>query len=192
MTGIETIRTFIALETPASLKQEIRVIQERLRNISGARVTWVRAEGIHLTLKFLGDVEETKIPELTECVGECARALTRFEIMTTIHGGFPNLRRPKVLWVGVDGGQRLLQLQCDIERSLEALGFPLERKKFHPHITVGRVRSININSSLSEQYKGITFQRTIWEAVDIRVISSTLKPDGAVYKVMAALKFATD
>jgi len=184
----ERLRTFIALEVPEDVKRTIREIQDQLRRIPGARVSWVRSEGVHLTLKFLGDVELSLIPSIEEAVKDCASKVISFKLTTGEAGGFPNLRRPRVLWIGIDIPSQLLKLQRDIERSLANLGFPAEGKKFHPHLTVGRVKSINRDCPLPDNFTKIEFPQNVWEINDVRVISSILKPEGAEYKVIAKFK----
>ncbi len=183
------MRTFIALEVPEDVKRTILEIQDQLRRIPGARVSWVRSEGVHLTLKFLGDVDLSLMPSIEEVVKDCASKVTSFKLTTGEAGGFPNLRRPRVLWIGIDSPSQLLKLQQDIEHGLADLGFPAEGKRFHPHLTVGRVKSINRDCPLPDKLTKIEFPQNVWQINDVRIMSSILKPEGAKYKVIAKFKF---
>ena len=191
MNQAETIRAFIAIETPESAKSTIKSIQDKLRPIKDAKVTWVRPQGIHLTLKFLGDIKKSQIPEISDCLRKCAKAVPPFELTSTTCGAFPGFRNPRVLWVGLDGGQPLIQLQLDIRKSLEQLGFDTDNKDFHPHLTVGRVKSIESNSNLPGIFKEITFSQFVWQAFEVRLMSSILKPSGAEYEVIERYEFKT-
>ncbi|MDP8240449.1 MAG: RNA 2',3'-cyclic phosphodiesterase [Candidatus Hatepunaea meridiana] len=185
MNKSDYVRAFIALETQESVKRAIREVQDKLRVVSGARVTWVRSVGVHLTLKFLGDVEVSQLSEIEASIRDSASRISPFNITTTNTGGFPNLKKPRVLWLGVDGGRQLLELQNNIEKALEPLGFPMERKKFHPHLTIGRVKSINRDCILAGKMTEFGFQKITWEINEVRLMSSILKPDGAEYGIIA-------
>ncbi|NQU04879.1 MAG: RNA 2',3'-cyclic phosphodiesterase [Calditrichaeota bacterium] len=190
MSSSETVRTFIAIETPESAKQTIRLIQNELSGVLYAKVTWAKAAGFHLTLKFLGDIKKSQILEISDCLKSCVNAMHPFEVVSTVCGAFPGMKRPRVLWVGVDGGQQLMQLQYDIRNSLESIGFDPDRKEYHPHLTVGRVKSIQSNSTLPELFKDMMFPQIVWVANDVRLMSSILKSGGAEYKVIEKFKFS--
>ncbi len=181
------VRTFIALDTPLEVKEAILRIQEELRRIRGATVSWVRPEGIHLTLKFLGDVESERIPEVIEAVNSSAQGIGRIVIVTTITGGFPRLAVPKVLWLGLEAGEALDKLQNNLERSLSDLGFLHEEKAFHPHLTVGRVKYLDPNRELPGRFGAFSIPSISWHAEEVKVMMSELRPSGAVYTVLAAI-----
>ena len=189
MSGSEQIRTFIALETHESVKKSILEIQDQLRNIPGARVSWGRTEGIHLTLKFLGDVDAILIPEITEDLSRTDIPVCHINLCTTGCGAFPNFRKPRVLWIGVDGGESLLELQKSIDTRLSEFGFPPERRRFHPHLTVGRIRTIDRDSPLTDRFREIELPPVEWQVSEVKVMSSTLKPGGAEYRILASLDF---
>lgn len=187
MTETGFVRAFIALETVPDAKREIRSLQEKLRRFHDARVSWVRSEGVHLTLKFLGDVKTELLPDIEKLIENCASQVSPFELATTVTGGFPNLKKPRVLWIGLDGGEQLEQLQRDIDNALSSLGFERERKRFHPHLTVGRVRSIDSRSGLNEYLSNYDFPQIRWMVNKIRLMSSILKPGGAEYRELAGV-----
>ena len=139
--AMEKIRTFVAIELPEEVKEKIFEVQNSLRQ-ERADVTWVRREGMHLTLKFLGDVEVGTIDAVAAAVTAACRGTKELAISVEKVGGFPNLRRPRVLWVGMEEPTGELQrLQAKIETELASLGFEKEKRKFSPHLTIGRVKS---------------------------------------------------
>lgn len=186
MTENTTIRTFIAIDVPRSVKDEIKLVQQSLKNIPGSRVTWTKPAGIHLTLKFLGDVDKDRISDLIDAVSQGIAGSEELSLRTTESGGFPNLGKPRVLWVGVDGGKELISAQSGIDRCLAKLGFPREKKRFHPHLTVGRVKSLDRSSELPGKYRELEFPPFEWTAGEVLVMSSLLRPSGAEYSVLAA------
>lgn len=187
MTDTGLVRAFIALETSPDAKQEILSLQEKLRTFHGARVSWVRSEGVHLTLKFLSDVKTELLLDIEKLIEDCASRVSPFEVTTTVTGGFPNLRKPRVLWIGLDGGEQLGQLQMDIDNALSSLGFERERKRFHPHLTIGRVRSIDRGSELNEYFGNHDFPQIRWMVNRVRLMSSILKSGGAEYRELAGV-----
>ncbi len=187
MTETGFVRAFISLETSPDVKQEIRSLQKKLRQFHDARISWVRSKSVHLTLKFLGDVKTELLPDIEKLIENCALKVSPFELVSTVTGGFPNLRKPRILWIGLDGGEQLEQLQRNIDNTLSSLGFERERKRFHPHLTVGRVKSIDRGSGLNEYFKNYDFPQIRWMVNKIRLMSSILKPGGAEYRELAGI-----
>jgi 2'-5' RNA ligase len=149
-------------------------------------VKWVRTSGIHLTLKFLGDTQEHKIIQIQHVMDEISHGKGAFPISIQGVGCFPNCKSPRVIWVGVKETQGNLQdLQLRLENGLTKLNFPREKRKYHPHLTIGRVR----------RHVGTADRREIGEKLNhieqtdietqsiykISLIRSDLKPSGAVY-----------
>ncbi len=186
------IRSFIALDVPIEVKKTISEMQADLRHrFPQSSITWTRSEGIHLTLQFLGDIYEQDVSQITEAVTMAAENVSPFSICTTFTGGFPNLRRPRVLWWGVNGGKELMALQKSIGQRLSQGGFPSDGKAFHPHLTVGRVKSLAPNSPLPEYFGQLSSnesENTKWQITDIKIMSSVLKPSGAVYSILEQVK----
>lgn len=135
------IRTFIAVELAGGVIRRARELVDKLR-VAPVEVNWVRPEQMHLTLKFLGDVPDTQTPDICRVVAQVARQFEPFEIVFRGVGAFPSVEHPKVLWIGVqEGGQELKLLQTALDEALKSrLGYPLESRPFHPHLTVGRVK----------------------------------------------------
>ena len=134
------VRVFVAVDLPEDVERAMGAAARTLRDarIEGLRV--VRPEGIHLTLKFLGDVPESRVDEIGHAVSEAVAGHGRFEVSTGDFGAFPNTRRPQVLWVGIGGRQEpLIRLQEDVDAALGGMGLPAETRSFHPHLTLARL-----------------------------------------------------
>ncbi len=189
---MEQIRTFIAIELPDEVRAGLAGIQEELKR-RGEGVKWVRPEGIHLTLKFLGNVPADRIEEIIRAVREACVGFSPFQLSFAGLGCFPNLRRPRVIWVGVEGEtETLARLQKAIEDNLDALGFPREKRGFSPHLTLGRVRR-EVGSG-ERRRLGQLIEATATDQLgemvveSISVMRSDLKPTGAVYTRLAVVK----
>jgi len=134
----KTIRTFIAIEIPGTIISKIRELQDGIRAY-GFKIRWVRTENIHLTLKFLGDVEEIKINEIANAVAETVKGHSPITLQAKGIGVFPGIKRPRVLWVGLAGQlEALVRLQQTLDENLMALGFSREERTFKGHLTMGR------------------------------------------------------
>jgi RNA 2',3'-cyclic 3'-phosphodiesterase len=134
------IRTFICLELPAIERARLGEIASRLRR-HRARVSWVPAENLHLTLAFLGDVDDEQIPAVVAATERAAGPAAPLQLRLGDAGAFPSLARPRVLWVGVDGDtDALASLHRAVSRELDAVGLASDAKPFRPHLTIGRVK----------------------------------------------------
>jgi RNA 2',3'-cyclic 3'-phosphodiesterase len=190
-----TLRTFIAIELDEDLKDNLARLQNRLRGeMSPRSVRWVRPEGIHLTLKFLGDTTTEQVDQVKEAL---VRAATGAGPITFSVGGvgcFPNTRRPRVVWVGLhEPAGALARLRDAVEEQVAPLGFPTEKRPFSPHLTLGRVHR---NASRSEvgEVGEVVATSAIGDidemtATALSYIQSELKPSGAVYTTLARAEF---
>ena len=182
MGGYCTLRCFIAISLPRELKAEILGIQDRLKS-AGADVSWTRQEGMHLTLKFLGEIEEKGIPKIERALDMAVDGVTTFVLSVSGMGIFPDLRSPRVVWIGLkEEGNNLIKLHKGVEEELKKIGFPSEERRFTPHITLGRIRS---NRNIEKLLKLIDAEKGVdsggVEVSDLHLIKSELKPSGAVY-----------
>ena len=133
------MRTFIAIPLPQECRVMLDQLQQSLRKHK-ADVRWVAIPSIHLTLKFLGEVDSGIIPKLKEFLDNHSKAERPFDLSLHGLGCFPNLIRPRIIWCGISGEtERLLNLQQRVERVCVELGFAPEDRPFHPHLTLGRV-----------------------------------------------------
>ncbi|UCD85024.1 MAG: RNA 2',3'-cyclic phosphodiesterase [Deltaproteobacteria bacterium] len=185
------IRSFVAVELSPEIKDGITEIQERLRS-SGADVRWVRPEGIHLTLKFLGDIEEEDIDNIAGCLKSAANGLNPFAVEIKEVGAFPNLRNPRTLWVGVTENRTLSSLQNEVEKALEGIGFPRENRPFRPHLTLGRVKSpklkVKLIEALEKERAQEIFSPRQMSVEELTLFQSDLRPGGAVYTKLKTVK----
>jgi RNA 2',3'-cyclic 3'-phosphodiesterase len=182
----DKIRTFIAVSLPESVLQAIGKAQDQLRTVR-LDIRWVRTEAIHLTLKFLGDIDKDKVEKIQAALEGATKDFSPFTLMGEGVGVFPDLRRPRVIWAGISGdGQTLLDLQRRIDGGLKALGFPKEKRPFKGHLTLGRVRGRLENRKLREALDGLgSFQTAAFTVESVALFQSTLRPQGAIYSKLA-------
>ena len=184
--GGEKVRVFVAVELPDAVKAEFAGLTAAIDalGVRGART--VRPEGIHLTLKFLGDVDVGLIPEIQSAMDSSSAESQPFDLALGNVGVFPNRSAARVLWVGVEGDmERLNRLQHSVERSLADLGFRPERRGFNPHITAGRIRDSVSNADrrrVTEALLSHEYARPSIRVESVSLIRSTLRPDGAIYE----------
>lgn len=185
------IRTFVAIELDAPLRKALAQAQADLRNRlqkaigPDVRIQWVRPESVHLTLKFLGDIPEERVPEIVAALARVTEACVRDTVDVGGLGAFPDARMPRVLWVGLSGQvEGVARLAADVERALVALGFAPEPKPFNPHLTLARIkeRSRDIGRALAADRmleRAAPIGTVMVNA--IALMKSELKPSGAVY-----------
>jgi 2'-5' RNA ligase len=192
---MESIRAFIAIELDEDILRRIESLQERIKaDLPPGLIRWVRPEGIHLTLKFLGVAEADRIEAVSEALQDACLPTTPFTLSIGGLGVFPNPRRPRVLWLGVDEPSGTLpRLQAAIERAISPLGFPTERRRFIPHLTLGRVkrgRGPAELEALGEYATRAKVRVGEMEARCVYLMRSDLRPAGAVYTELATAPFA--
>ena len=187
---MEQIRTFIAIEMPAEIKESLSSLLTKLQPAKHPYVKWVPAEGIHLTLKFLGNIYPNQVPGLTEAINSAASGVTTFQLKLGGTGAFPNLQRPRVIWVSLTGDiNRVKLLQQDIDVALSHLGFAREKRPFTPHLTLGRLKDratpvdkSRIGNLVASTELGGVPTMTVTE---VSLMRSILKPTGAEYSQLA-------
>jgi 2'-5' RNA ligase len=176
------MRLFLAVEFEQGLRRALREATAPLRALA-PDAGWVAEDRLHLTLKFLGEQSEELVPRLAAAIGEIAGRHWPVPMQLRGVGAFPNLRRPRVMWVGIAPTPKLELLQHDIEEGCAALGVELEGKPFRPHLTIGRLRGTEDREALRELgrvARGIQFRAdTIVSAIEL--VQSTLTPDGPRY-----------
>lgn len=188
---METVRTFIAIVLPESVIRQLAQVQRQLeRQAPPESIRWVKPEGIHLTLKFLGDTPVGKLDAIRAALAAVASQASPCAFTVGGLGCFPNARRPRVIWVGVQPmGEELASLQQAVERAMKPLGFPPEGRDFTPHLTLGRVRDRIPPADLSRlgALVSSTDIGTLGEvqARGFALIQSVLKPSGAEYTPLA-------
>lgn len=180
------IRTFIAVNLAAPVVEEIAKVQLRLKQAK-ADIRWVRVEGMHLTLKFLGEIDYRQVVPIVDRLHAALREQAALQVTARGLGGFPNLNRPRVIWVGLSGNG-LTELRDRVEAALVRLDFPPEARRFTPHMTLGRVRSQrgwNQVLALIRQSEQADFGQSVIDTVT--VYQSDLQPTGAVYTPLGSI-----
>ncbi|RKY62807.1 MAG: RNA 2',3'-cyclic phosphodiesterase [Candidatus Latescibacterota bacterium] len=179
------IRTFVAVDISDEARGRVRDLVEELKQYK-ADVRWVAPESLHLTLKFLGEIDEGRLEDVFSGVEEAVSGVEPFRMVLEGLGGFPGLGRPRVLWVGVsDGAEELRNLAARVEGSLEHRGFPREDRPFSPHLTIGRVKRLSGRlRQLTDAMRGGGFGPEEVRVEEVKVMKSDLRPSGAVYTTL--------
>jgi 2'-5' RNA ligase len=183
---MEPIRAFIAIELPDPVKAAISRVQDRMHCGEHPSVKWVSPESVHLTLKFLGNIGPEIVPDVGRAMSQAAAGLGRIRLELSGVGAFPNLRAPRVVWVGLEGDIPTLRaLQRQVENGLANLGFAPEGRAFSPHLTLGRVRqgaARDDQQRLSQAINSTELDELVaFEAASVSLMRSTLTRAGAVY-----------
>ena len=176
-------RIFVAIEASSQIRGAVQRLVEKLRRAE-AKVKWVEPTNVHLTLKFLGDATEQQVADVCRVVGQSASRVDPFEFFCHGAGAFPNTTRPRTVWVGVrEGESQIVELHQKVDEALGELNFSRERRKFRPHLTVGRVRgggpAVRELGSLIEKYTEFELGRAIVD--ELVVFSSELTREGPIY-----------
>lgn len=184
----DNLRTFIAIDIPGNILSEIRELQEGIKDY-GFKIRWVRPESIHLTLKFLGDIKAVKINEIAEAISKTVVRYTPISLQAKGVGVFPGIKRPQVLWVGLAGQlEPLVSLQKTLDENLETIGFPMEKRPFKGHLTMGRMKAkIDVKKFGDVLMTFRSFESEAFTADRIILYKSELKPSGAVYTELASV-----
>ena len=182
------IRTFIAIELPVKVKQVARQIQNQLgERIDGIR--WVKHENIHLTVKFLGNMEENRINDIAAAVINAVKDISVMNLKTGHLGIFPNENRPRILWLGIEGDVReFIRMSKNCESELAKLGYEKDARENKPHITVGRIRSSKKQKGLVNILEDIHIESIEFRADALKLIRSELNPNGAVHTNLQSFK----
>lgn len=190
----EQIRTFIAIELNDVLHRELATLEEGLKRERWSRqVRWVAPENIHLTVKFLGNVDKDRQAALQQAVTEACATYAPFSLTLSGLGAFPNTHRPNVIWVGMIGETKVAaELAESIEVACQNLGFPREERPFSPHLTLGRIRRETRPSERAIIGETVG-KSTVGELGQLRVESvsimkSDLTPGGSIYTRLAEVR----
>lgn len=182
------VRAFISINLAGSLH---RTLTEVIEKFSAARasVKWVEPENAHLTLKFLGNVEEERLPEVFDACEQAVKGIGPIDMEVRAVGCFPNKNRPRIVWLGIEkGAERVKELQRRVESELERIGFPKEDREFKTHLTIGRVKGkqgISRLCQLLEEERNIFLGSMRTEKVS--VMKSQTLPKGPVYTELRAV-----
>lgn len=190
----ETARLFVAIELPQDVLDVLAGIQAQTReNLDAAAglLRWSRPEGIHITLQFLGETPTARIPAITEALQQACAGATPFALDVGGLGAFPNVRRPRVLWVGLGGDtESATRLGSAVQAALQALGYTPD-KPFSPHMTIARVREGSRPDQLAPVSRVLSMTSTVlpeparFEVGGVSLMQSFLQSGGSVYKQVA-------
>lgn len=183
------LRTFVAVEINEEIRKGLSDLITRLKT-SGAGVKWVAPENIHITLKFLGYIEDTQVAAVSDHIRKAAAPINAFTVAIKHLGAFPNTKRPRVIFVVAhEKGNNLATIYSRLDDSLTELGIEKDGREFKPHLTIGRVKSPKNLTALMDAMdplKVSSFGQQVVESVAL--MQSDLKPTGPVYKKLEEVK----
>ena len=186
-----TIRAFLAMDPPPEVLRRIADIQEVLKKTLRGSISWVRPEGLHLTLKFFGDMAAEDLQPISEVVSGQAAGTRPLHLNIKGLGVFPGIRRPRVLWLDVGGEvARLIALQGILDQGFETCGIKQEERPFRAHLTLARIKSPQGLSGLDKVLEEKEAESAgPFEAKGLILFKSDLTPKGAIYTVLADFPF---
>ena len=189
---LEQWRVFVAIELPADVRKRIKEHIDRLRDANPeARASWNREENLHLTLKFLGDISVAKVEALSDAAQHAANKVSPFKLIVGGCGSFPPRSQPRVLWIGTgDPSGNLDELHRALEEECARKGFAHEKRPFHPHLTLARVRKPQGSRQLASLHKELGFHSEKVSVSGIGVIRSELRTEGSNHTVVSRHKLA--
>lgn len=181
-----SIRCFIAVELDEEIKRELAKLQDRLGRALGSdesMIKWVRPENIHLTLKFLGEVDDKLLPDICAAVSEAAGTFGAFDFEVGNCGCFGSGGSARILWVGITGGnEKLAALAKAVDDNLGVLDFPPERRKFSAHLTLARIRNVKVGRAVREVVDKLDgFTLGSQDVTELTVFQSELRRSGPIY-----------
>ena len=190
----ETVRAFLAVELPEAVRAALAEVVERLRQERLQGVRAVNPESVHITLKFLGEVEQDSVGRLVDALTPVADKWTPFIVTTGVVGAFPNNRAPRVVWVGIGGdAASLVELHAQLDGVLDTLGFPRDGRRFTPHLTVARIRGA---AARAAGPRAAAVAAEAWRGADlfvpvesITLMRSLLSPQGARHQPLSRMRF---
>lgn len=182
------MRVFIAIELPDEIKREIAAVQETLKK-NGLSANWTRSDGIHLTLKFLGEVPEAEIQNIMTALSVLG-GIGAFQIQPAGAGAFPNIRSPRVIWLGMAGNiEQLALVQQTVEECMQKLGFEQEDREFSPHLTLARIKFPRRGDDWQHAVNSIkNAALSAFEVDHVSLMKSELHPKGAVYTELGRIR----
>jgi len=188
------MRTFIAIELPADVTAFLKRIQLQLKT-AGADVKWVEPKNIHLTLKFLGEIEEKLLDNLNGILEEVSLGKSPFPARLMSIGAFPNIHSPRIIWAGIsEGDAQIKQIAKELEEKIVHIGIPAEDRPFSSHITLGRLRSNfqkdKLAKKIQEIQASVEKENLAFTIKELTLFKSTLTPQGPIYEALkkASLK----
>jgi 2'-5' RNA ligase len=181
------MRSFIAVNLPESVKDEIGEIITRLRN-AGPKARWVPSANMHVTVKFLDEISEDQIKPIIGAITAASGEAHPFELKLGSFGCFPNERKARVFWIGIETGfEPLKELAHNIDQQLRPLGFPKEKRAFSAHITLARFRQPGPVGELATAASHVDYHSETIQVKRIDLMKSVLSPKGASYSILGSV-----
>lgn len=182
------MRAFIAIALPKEIQEKLALLQNKLRK-TGADVKWVSPANIHLTLKFLGEIDIEQLSQISGILESVAKDHSTFLMRLGQVGAFPRPDSPRVIWIGLDHGDKETEtIAEELEEKIEKLGIPKEDRPFSSHITIGRTRStlnrLNLVRELKNSRDPLGIGITEFTAEKITLFKSVLSPKGPTYEAL--------
>ena len=174
------------MEMPLAMKEIAGRLQNDLRTRFRCRIGWTRPDGMHLTLKFLGDTEEGILVDLENALQAAVKDFSPMDFTISAPGHFGG-RNPKVIWLGLQMPEEIFTLQKEVEKTVHQYGFPLEERTFHPHLTLGRVKDQNGMKGMLAYLKRRPIEMESFKADELILFKSELKPSGAEYTKLTTI-----
>ena len=191
----ERLRLFVAVEAPASVCDALTAAQAEMRRRTRSRLRWTKPDALHLTLRFLGEVDASAAPQLSAAVERAASGRNPFALRLSRVEAFPGGSSPRVVWAGIEGDLGALDaLRQAVEAELAAAGFARERRPFVPHVTLARVPGgvrPDEASGLRAALPGAPLTAPEFAVERVSLIHSTLTPQGSVYCTLARVPLKT-
>ena len=186
-----SLRVFCAVELPEDLRARVAERVRQLRSeFPDVRASWERPEKLHVTLKFLGDLQPARVEALTAAVASAAASVEPFELAVDEPGSFPPHGQPRVLWLGIgDASGRLAFMHRSLESECASAGFPREPRAFKPHLTLARIRAPRGARELAAAHRETPFEPQRFKASEIVVMQSELGPGGSRYTPLSRHPF---
>lgn len=183
VTEQEHWRVFCAINLPLVIREMVMAHSLRLRkSVPEAQASWSRPDNIHLTLKFLGEIPQTRVEELSRAAANAATDQGSFPISVHGSGVFPTHGQPRVLWIGIEDLKgKLGEVYRRLEDECAKVGFKKEERPFHPHLTVARLRKPQHARTLADAHKAMEFEPAEWTVSELLVIRSELSSNGSKY-----------
>ena len=180
-------RVFCAIDLPITARLHLMKHIERLRDLlPEVKASWSREANVHLTLKFVGEIQTNSVSEFSSAVSRAVKGVAPFSVVLEGAGVFPTRRDPRVLWLGItDPEGRLAELHSRVEAECFAVGFPKEERPFRPHLTLARLRTRGSANALAQAHEQLTFESHPIQVAELLVIRSELSSAGSKYTVVS-------
>lgn len=183
----KNVRCFIAIPVEEAVRNELASIQSKLKEVDSG-VRWEDPEKFHITAKFLGDITPNEVSTLCSNLRSGLSDYSSFPLLYDSVGAFPNIFRPRIIWIGAHANEQLSSIQKTVEEICDVLLLGKEeRKRFHPHITIGRIKDGKKVPRLTEILKSVTFEPIQNLCQEVLVMKSVLHPSGSRYSVLDSI-----